>query len=130
MKILTVIFIIIIGIVISVNMTIPSAYAHHERVVIRINPNSANTDCTQYKSCYNPYALTVKANRTIEWQNRDVIAHTVTSGSALDFNDGSLFDSGLLKPKHSFFFTFKSAGKYNYFCAVHPWQTGVIDVQK
>src|SRR5574340_290205 len=104
MKIMIVSLIIGLGFVTSVNAATPLAYAHHEVIVIKINPSSASTDCTHYKSCYEPYVLTVKANRTVEWQNRDVIAHTVRSGSISDFNDGSLFESGLIKPKHSFTF--------------------------
>ena len=129
MKIL-IIFIVGLAFVACICSTIPFAYAHHEKVIVRITPQSHNFDCASNKSCHHPSVLTIQAGRTVEWQNRDdFYAHAIVSGSSLDFNGGSLFSSDLIKPHNTFSFTFKNAGKYNYFCSIHPWATGVIIIR-
>jgi len=40
-----------------------------------------------------------------------------------------LFTSGVLKTGDSFSYTFDTAGEYPYFCALHPWMTGLVIVQ-
>jgi len=78
--------------------------------------------CEQTNSCFLPYSVTVNVGDQVIWSNDDTAAHTVTS------NDGS-FDSGLFMAGTSFSHTFSQAGEYPYFCIVHPWMTGVVNVQ-
>jgi plastocyanin len=66
--------------------------------------------------------MTVKAGSTVVWTNKDDIPHTVTS-------DNNLFASPVLDTNQSFPFTFASAGKFTYFCKLHPKMTGVVTVQ-
>ena len=42
-------------------------------------------------------------------------------------SDG-LFDSSIFMAGNSFEFTFNDPGTYDYFCMVHPWMTGIINV--
>ncbi|MEO2201966.1 MAG: plastocyanin/azurin family copper-binding protein, partial [Nitrosopumilus sp.] len=39
-----------------------------------------------------------------------------------------LFDSSIFMAGSTFEFTFDEAGTYDYFCMVHPWMTGIINV--
>jgi plastocyanin len=39
-----------------------------------------------------------------------------------------MFDSSLFMAGSTFEFTFDDAGTYDYFCMVHPWMTGIINV--
>lgn len=39
-----------------------------------------------------------------------------------------LFDSGLFKPGSSWAFKFNKSGTYNYFCTIHPWMEGIVQV--
>lgn len=71
--------------------------------------------------------LTIQVLDSIIWANADTAAHTVTSGTPVDGYDGK-FDSSLFGPANSFKFQFTEAGTYDYFCIVHPWMTGVINV--
>ena len=64
---------------------------------------------------------------TVRWENADTAAHTVTSGQVDQGYDG-LFDSGLFPPGASFQHQFTEVGKYDYFCLVHPWMTGIVTV--
>jgi Icc protein len=71
---------------------------------------------------FTPKEMTVKAGSTVVWTNKDDIPHTVTS-------DNNLFASPVLDTNQSFPFTFASAGKFTYFCKLHPKMTGVVTVQ-
>jgi len=71
--------------------------------------------------------LTIQVLDSIRWVNADTAAHTVTSGIPIDGHDGK-FDSSLFGPANSFKFQFTESGKYDYFCIVHPWMTGVVNV--
>jgi len=71
--------------------------------------------------------LTINVLDLVVWENADTAAHTVTSGIADDGPD-DIFDSSLFGPGNSFKFQFTEAGTYDYFCLVHPWMTGVVNV--
>jgi plastocyanin len=62
---------------------------------------------------FNPSTITVSANTTITWTNKDAIGHTVTS-------DSGQFDSGTIGANGTYSYTFMSAGTYAYHCKVHP----------
>jgi len=71
---------------------------------------------------YVPKQATAKVGQKIEWTNGDSVAHTVTAKS------GAKFDSDTLDPGANFSFTPTTAGTINYFCEIHPNQTGTITV--
>ena len=39
-----------------------------------------------------------------------------------------VFDSGLFMAGAVYEFTFNDAGSFDYFCMVHPWMTGIVNV--
>lgn len=94
---------------------------------ISILLDSGLPGCETDDTCYSDTVLTVAPGTTVLWTNDDTIAHTVTSGN---LNDGitDLFDSSLFPPGETFEFTFDDAGTFDYFCVVHPWMTGAVDV--
>ena len=55
---------------------------------------------------FNPSTITVSANTTVTWTNKDAIGHTVTS-------DSGLFDSGTVAANGSFSYTFATAGTFS-----------------
>ena len=71
---------------------------------------------------FTPKEMTVKAGTTVRWTNKDDIPHTVTS-------DSNVFASPVLDSNQNFQFTFASAGKFAYFCRLHPKMTGEVVVQ-
>ncbi len=83
--------------------------------------------CEETNSCFTPADITINAGDTIEWNNIDTAAHTVTSGSPANGPSG-VFDSSLLMADATFAFTFEDAGEYDYFCMVHPWMVGSVSV--
>jgi len=64
---------------------------------------------------YSPASLEVSVGDTVTWMNMDTAPHTVTVTSGPE-----KFDSGNLQKGESFSYTFKKAGTYAYYCAVHP----------
>jgi predicted secreted protein with PEFG-CTERM motif len=64
---------------------------------------------------------------TVVWKNADTAEHTVTSGSPEKGPDG-MFDSGNIEEGDFFSYQFMEVGKYPYYCTLHPWRTGLVDV--
>ena len=70
---------------------------------------------------FNPGTITVAANTTIKWTNKDNVVHTVTS-------DNGLFDSGNIAVGGTWSQTFTIAGTYPYHCTPHPAMTATVVV--
>ena len=73
-------------------------------------------------SVFNPTTLTVAANTTVKWTNKDSYAHTVTS-------DSTMFDSGNLPSAGTYSYKFTTKGTYKYHCNYHSMMKGTIVVQ-
>lgn len=71
---------------------------------------------------FSPETLTVPANSTVTWTNKDDVPHVIAS------TDGLFRSKGLDTDDH-YSFKFTKPGTYNYFCAMHPKMTGKIVVQ-
>jgi len=83
--------------------------------------------CETTLECYLPHAVDVAAGTTITWINDDTTVHTVTSGKITEGTTG-LFDSSIFASGKSFEYTFNNSGTYDYFCNVHPWMAGIVNV--
>jgi plastocyanin len=77
---------------------------------------------------FDPATIQVSVGTTVVWENTDGVVHTVTSGNSQDGSNGT-FDSGMIKAGDSFKYAFNSPGKEDYFCMVHPWMAGSVEVQ-
>ena len=65
---------------------------------------------------------------TIIFLNGDDAAHTSTSGTPVSGPDG-VWDSGLQQPGVDFEFkAVDTTGTFDYFCMVHPWMTGQLQI--
>ncbi len=76
---------------------------------------------------YDPEALQISVGTTVLWINEDSAMHTITSGNSQKGPNG-VFDSDLIAGGDSFEFTFASSGKEDYYCIVHPWMIGSVEV--
>ena len=94
---------------------------------ISVPSGSSVPGCDETNECFIPAEVTVNVGETVTWSNDDSAAHTVTSGTPAGGPDGT-FDSSLFMADTTFSHTFDNAGEYNYFCMVHPWMTGKIQV--
>ncbi|MGB1034718.1 MAG: cupredoxin domain-containing protein [Primorskyibacter sp.] len=70
---------------------------------------------------FHPASLTIGKGDSVEFVNKDRAPHTATHV------DGA-FDTGRLGRNQNAKMQFKGAGRYSYFCAVHPSMKGEIIV--
>ena len=77
---------------------------------------------------YDPEIIDVTVGTTILWENVDSTMHTATSGNPDSGADG-VFDSDILSTGDTFEFTFTDAGNYEYYCILHPWMVGTVNVE-
>ena len=68
-----------------------------------------------------PAEISAKVGDTIEWINKDVLAHTATSGNG-DFDV-------MLPPEKSATFVLKKAGAVDYYCRYHPNMKATLKVE-
>lgn len=81
------------------------------------------------KEFYVPPQTTAKPGSTITWNNEDSAIHTATSGK--DATPDGKFDTSLISPGQSSksIIMPNESGEYSYFCTLHPWMTGTVEVQ-
>jgi plastocyanin len=96
-------------------------------VTVEMVKGSANEGCQKGNKCYSPFEAKVTKGGTVTWKNVDSAAHTATSGTIEAGPDGK-FDTGLVPTGGEFSQKFDAAGKYDYFCIIHPWMTGKVTV--
>ena len=80
------------------------------------------------KIFYNPEAINISTGTTVEWINEDPAMHTATSGGPTSGADG-VFDSEILNMGDTYQFTFADVGNYDYYCILHPWMIGTVNVE-
>jgi plastocyanin len=80
---------------------------------------SAKVEIVEYT--YEPDPVTVQVGGKVIWLNQDTAPHTATA------DDGS-FDTGTLERGKLKSETFKQAGTFTYFCEVHPYMHGTVEV--
>ncbi|HET7642818.1 MAG TPA: plastocyanin/azurin family copper-binding protein [Nitrososphaeraceae archaeon] len=81
---------------------------------------------------YDPDELTVKKGGKITVDNVDTMPHTVTNGeSATDQNSAKLFDTSIINGGETAEIDTSSinAGKYPYYCMVHPYMKGILTIE-
>jgi plastocyanin len=71
---------------------------------------------------YSPARMTISVGETVTWKNTDERDHSIKA-------EDSSFDSGTIRSGGTFRHRFTRAGTYNYACAFHPREKGVIVVE-
>ena len=104
-----------------------AANAGPQTHIVETAMGSGAPGCETSNACYLPQDITISTGDTVQWDNVDNAAHTVTGGSPADGPSG-VFDSSLLMAGLDYSFTFNDAGSYDYFCMVHPWMVGSVTV--
>jgi len=106
---------------------VPDMTSGPKTVTVSMPTGTSVPGCEETDSCFIPSSLTINVGDTISWSNDDTAAHTVTSGNPTGGPDGN-FDSSLLMVGKTFDVTFDNSGSYDYFCMVHPWMVGEVQV--
>jgi plastocyanin len=73
---------------------------------------------------FTPGSITVAANTTITWTNKDGVSHTVTSDTGVTPS----FDSGTINPNKTWSHLFATSGTFPYHCTIHPNMTATVVV--
>ena len=99
---------------------------HAETWKVQIPAGSAMPESPVH---FTPSEISVRFGDRVEWGNADSVVHTVTSGT-LETGITTMFDSGHMDPGNRFsvLFSEKEAGEIKYFCTIHPWMTGIVNV--
>ncbi len=71
---------------------------------------------------FGPQTVTVPVGATVTWTNSDDIPHTAVS------TEGA-FKSKVMDTDEKFSYTFTKAGRYSYYCSIHPKMTGTVVVK-
>ena len=66
--------------------------------------------------------IEVEVGTTVEWRNRDPLAHTVTA-------DNGAFESGEIGPESRWSQTFTTSGTFSYHCTPHPHMKATVVVR-
>ncbi|MFB5616590.1 MAG: PEFG-CTERM sorting domain-containing protein [Nitrosopumilus sp.] len=113
--------------VFTIAMTLGISNAFAEVATVSTPQGTSVPGCEATNECYIPYEITINVGEEVTWSNDDSAAHTVTAGSASDGPSG-VFDSSLFMAGTTFSHTFEEAGTFPYFCMVHPWMEGIVNV--
>ncbi len=106
---------------------VPVKPSEPKTVSVDIPAGTAVPGCEETNECYLPPTVSINKGDTVDWKNLDTAAHTVTGGSPADGPSG-VFDSSLVLGGAAYSYTFNDAGSYKYFCMVHPWMIGTVQV--
>ena len=104
-----------------------AANAGPQTHIVETAMGSGAPGCETSNACYLPADIIISTGDTVQWDNVDTAAHTVSGGSPANGPSG-VFDSSLLMAGGDYSFTFDDAGNYDYFCMVHPWMVGSVTV--
>ena len=89
-------------------------------LTLAATPVEAETiEVTIDKLVFSPASVQAKVGDTIEWTNKDILAHTATVKGGWDV---------MIPAKSKGKVTLKSAGAVDYFCRFHPNMKGHIEV--
>ncbi len=106
---------------------VPAMTSGPKTEIVSMPSGTSVPGCEETNTCFIPSSVTINVGDTVSWSNDDTAAHTVTSGSPAAGPDGN-FDSSLLMVGKTFDVTFDNSGSYDYFCMVHPWMVGEVQV--
>jgi len=97
-----------------------------ETIKVKIPAGSSTPLSTTH---FMPEEVSARPEDRVQWGNSDTVFHTVTSGS-LTLGPTGIFDSGHLKPGDQFVVLFQEQhiGEIKYFCTIHPWMFGIVNI--
>lgn len=96
---------------------------------IAIALGASISGCEESMECFIPFRFDAGRGSTITWHNVDSDTHTVTSGTPKHGMTEN-FDSGPIQPGEFYFQKFEKVDVINYFCTIHPWMTGLLNISR
>ena len=93
--------------------------------LIEITNNSWKQGCERDDECFLPYVTTINVGDIILFANQDEYEHNIRVRGDSEYLH---FPADVIKPDEYFVYKFLEYGKYDYYCTLHPWMEGVIQV--
>ena len=90
-------------------------------LVVAAPAQAATINVRITKTSFSPSSVRINFGDTVRWTNADTTNHQVVA-------DSGAFASPILKPKQSFSYTFRTAGRFPYHDAIKPSLKGVVRV--
>jgi plastocyanin len=84
--------------------------------------HAATITITMEKLVISPAEVSAKVGDTVEWVNKDILAHTATAKNG-DFDV-------MLPPNKTGTFVLKKAGTVDYYCRFHPNMKATLKVEQ
>lgn len=110
------------GLPIALLLVLTVIFALHAMRARSAESKSSRMEVRVDNFSFAPETLSIPANSTITWVNKDDVPHVIAS------NDG-LFKSKALDTDDRYSYTFSKAGTYFYYCSIHPKMVGKIVVR-
>ena len=100
-----------------------------ETVTITIPEGVAGQANGSSEEHYVPELATVSSGSQVTWINADTVGHTATSGTPRGGPSGQ-FDTGTISPGESKSVMVQAKGGQSliYYCTIHPWLTGELQM--
>lgn len=113
----------------KLNITSTSSSGSNSVTTVSIVKGALNPSSAQF---YNPSPVTVKSGSTIRWINEDLAPHTATLDSPKDGGASvANHDTGIIGPGQSADQVISlSKGVFEYYCALHPYMKGTINIEE
>tara|TARA_Y100001938_G_scaffold134785_1_gene195657 strand:+ start:419 stop:880 length:462 start_codon:yes stop_codon:yes gene_type:complete len=94
--------------------------------VIMIGKDSWKPGCEENDLCFLPYEKIIKIGETVLFVNEDEFEHNVRLRGDPNYLH---FPTDVIKQNEYFVYKFEENGKYQYYCTLHPWMEGIINVK-
>src|SRR5215212_8662871 len=107
--------------VIALVMLVPAAGAQQDEYAMGGQPTQNAWSVSIEDFYFEPPDAAIAPGDKIIWINKGSTPHTVTA------DDGS-FDSGVLNRGDTYTVTFLGSGTVTYYCTLHPWMVGGVNV--
>ena len=86
-----------------------------------VSAHAATIQIVMDKLVFAPAQVEAKVGDTIEWVNRDILAHTATASAGDDWNV-------IIAPSKTEKLVLEKAGTVDYYCKYHPNMKGRLNV--
>ena len=86
-----------------------------------VSAHAATIEIVMDKLVFAPAQVEAKVGDTIEWVNRDILAHTATTSAGDDWNV-------IIAPNKTEKLVLEKAGTVDYYCKYHPNMKGRLNV--
>jgi amicyanin len=84
---------------------------------------------TMTEFAFEPSVIRVQTGTEVTWTNEGDTAHTVVNTATEQYEEGELFNSGMIQSNQTYSHTFEEAGEYPYYCDLHPQMRGRVIVE-